>query len=176
MAYKFNIDLVQDDVQRMCERHVEIRHNVDGIKSFARFQSGSQISEIKKNAGKTVVVVAAINGRRVGEKDDRMIQRDMILRIAVYAEKDGNVEDAKKIAIQKSEEIMLDLVTQMEKSQEDDTDGDVACSMWRFLRPEEFSWEEIEDQPWLINHYGWDLTVPFRVYMPNYNADKWIAE
>jgi hypothetical protein len=161
MAFEFDIDKIQDAVETMCHRHKLVLHDVEGNKSFARFQSYDQINEIKKAAGKNIVVVAGINMRRVGDKDDRVLQREMILRFACYAAANGDVNTAKKVAIQKAESIMLDFMTFMEKSQEDDIDNDVECSIWKFLRPENFTCMEIEDQPWLINHYGWDLTIPF---------------
>jgi hypothetical protein len=173
MAYQFDIDKIQDYIEQLCTRNKDVQHNQNGIKSFARFQSNEQVNELKKAAGKNIVVVGGIGGHRVGERDEKKLQREMILRFAVYAEKSGDVEGAKKDAIRKAEEIMLDFMTEMERQQENDFDNDDSCSIMHFLQPENFFWEEIEDQPWLLNHYGWDLTVPFKVYMPSHNPDKW---
>ena len=169
----FDIDQIQDYIQSLCHRHKEIKHDVDGIKSFARFQSEEEMTSLRNNAGKNVVVVAAINGRRVGDKDERTLHREMILRIVSYAE--NNTAEEIKAALKTAEEIMFDLITEMEHQQEKDMDEDV-CGIMDKLQPENFSWEEVEDQPWLINHYGWDLTVPFKVYMPAHNAAKWEEE
>jgi hypothetical protein len=177
MAYNFDIEKVQDDVQSMCERHVEIAHNVNGRKTFARFMSYEEVTEIKNKAADIVVVVVSFNGKRVGNKDDRMIQHEMVLRIVKFAPTIGTVIDERNKAIKKAEEIMFDLWTEMEKREEDDIDTlDGECSFWRFLRPEEMNYEEIEDAPWLINHYGVDLHVIFRTSMPKHNAEKWIDE
>lgn len=174
MAYDFDIEKIQDEVQSMCETHVEIAHNVNGRKTFARFESNDQVNDIKKSAGDIAVVVASVTARRVGQKDDRSLQREMILRIVKFAASTGNVTASKNQAIKKAEEILFDLWTKMEKKQEDDIDNDIACSLWRFLRCEDMFFEEVEDQPWLINHYGYDLHVIFRTPMPSYNPDKWI--
>lgn len=171
MAYEFDIDKIQDFIEALCTSNTDVAHNVNGNKSFARFESDAQINEIKKAAGKNIVVVADINGRRVGDKDDRKLRREVVLRFAVYAV--NNTEDAKKAAEKLSEEIMFDFMTRMEKQQEDDLDENIPCGVMHFLKPENFSWEKITDQPWLLNHYGWDLTVPFDVWMPAYNPAKW---
>lgn len=169
----FDLEKIQDYVKDLCHRHVDIKHDVDGLKSFARFHSDEEMSTLKNNAGPNIVVVAAINGRRVGDKDDRMLQREMILRIVSYAQ--NSTSEEIECALKKAEAIMFDLMTEMEKKQEDDIDGDATCGMMRYLRPEDFKWDPVEDQPWLINHYGYDLIVPFRVFMPKYDPAKWTS-
>ena len=39
---------------------------------------------------------------------------------------------------------------------------------------ENMSWSEIDEPIYLENHYGWDLSLPFRSTQPAYDADKWI--
>jgi hypothetical protein len=56
--------------------------------------------------------------------------------------------------------------------QQDDNDNDV-CGAWQYLEPENINCEEIEDQPWFLNHYGFDLMLPFKTLAPAYNADNW---
>lgn len=171
--YQFDINKIQDYLEGLSQRNKDVQHNVLGNKSFARFESGEAVAEIRKNAGKNIVVVASISGQRVGEKDDRILQREVVLRFAVFADKNIDATDGKKTALQKSEEIMFDFMTEMERQQEYDLDNDI-CSVMHGLQPQNFAWQEIEEQPWLINHYGWDLTVPFKVYMPKHNTAKWI--
>jgi hypothetical protein len=174
MAYEFDIDKVQDYIESVAERNKNVGHNVNGVRSFARYHSDDQMIEIKKNAGKNIVVVVDTGGHRVGHKDDRMLQRELVLRFACYAEKNGDVAAAKKAAITKAEEIMFDFMTEMELQQESDLDQDIPCGVMHYLQPENYSWQEITDQPWLLNHFGWDLTVPFRTYMPAHDAAKWV--
>lgn len=171
MAYQFDIDKIQDYVEQLCHRNVDLSHNVDGIKSFARFNSEEEMSALRSSAGKNVLVVASLSGRRVGDKDDKTLQREMVLRIVSYAE--NSTAEEIKAALKKAEQIMFDIMTEMEKQQEQDLD-DNACGIMHYLQPENFDWDEVEDQPWLINHYGWDLVVPFKVFMPKHNPDKWL--
>lgn len=166
----FDIEQIQDYVRELCNRHKEINHDVDGIKSFARFHSDEEMTALRNNAGPNVVVVAGIRGKRTGEKDDRMLQRVMVLRIVSYAQ--NSTDEEVRAALKLSEQLVLDFITEMEKKQEDDADADV-CGIMQYLQPEYFSWEEVEDQPWLINHYGWDLEVPFKLFMPKRDPNKW---
>ena len=169
MSYQFDIDDCLDYIEGLCRDHVEINHSVTN-RCFARGEE--HIEAVRKNAGKIVVVVVSIDGRRHGIKDDQQLRREVVLRVAAYADAGVGVTDAKKRARKKAEEIMFDIWNKMEHQQELDLDGEEACSIMRFLEPEAMSFEEIE-APWLINHYGWDLTIPFKVYMPQYNAEKW---
>lgn len=174
MPYEFNIDGIQNYFESLAIAHVDVEHNRNGIKSFARLQSDAQINDIKKTAGKNIVVIVDITGKRIGDEDDKKLRREMIIRFSVYAEKNMNADESKTMALQKAENIMFDFMTAMEKTHDDDLEAGVDCGIMHFLKPENFSWQEIPSQPWLINHYGWDLTVPFEVYMPEYNADKWL--
>lgn len=167
----FDIDAALDFIERLCERHKEINHNAGGKKCFARGEETIEI--VRKNAGKVIVAVVSIDGHRIGEKDDQQLRREIVLRIAVYGEKGLGADDAKRGARKKAEEIMFDMWKEMERQQEVDLDEDNDCSIMRYLEPEAMAFEEIEDTPWLINHYGWDLTIPFKVFMPAHNAAKW---
>jgi len=169
--YDFDIDEIQDYLEGLCTRHKEIRHS-SAKRSFARFQSNDHVNEIKKAASKICVIVGDIANNRVGHKDDLMVSRQITIRIAVYAELKGDATREKARAMQTAERITMDMITRMEKQQDDDLENDVYGPM-HFLRPEEFSWEPIEDQPWLLNHYGYDVSIPFRHYTPAYDATKW---
>lgn len=170
MIYQFDIEQIQNYMSGLCTRHMELKHDVDGIKSYARFQSDEEMTALRNNAGKNIVVVASVTGRRVGHKDDKTLQREITLRIASYAENSSS--DAIQLAVKTAEHIMLDFITEMERQQDADNDRDV-CGILKFLRPELITWEPVEDQPWLINHYGWDVTFPFKVFMPKHDPTKW---
>lgn len=171
MSASFDIEIVQDYLEQLCSRHTAIGHSVTK-RCFARFGSGEHIAEIKRAAGKVCVVVADISGRRTGHKDDQMFARQIVMRIAVYAETKGDAAAARAAAIKLADGITMDFMLRMEKQQEDDLEANEFGPM-HFLRPEEFTWEPIEDEPWLLNHYGNDLTIPFHHYMPAYDAGKW---
>lgn len=174
MAYEFDIEQLQQYIEKLCAFHKEIKHG-STRRGFAWYQSMDHINDIKKAATKNIVVVAHMDGRRFGHKDDKMYAREIVLRFASYAPKNLEVSAAKKEAEATAERIMYDFMTRMEKQQEDDLDADAYGPM-HFLRPESFSWEPIEDQPWLINHYGFDLTIPFHHYMPAHNEGQWFTE
>lgn len=166
----FDIDQIQNYVEDLCHRNKVIQHGVDGIVSFARFQSEEEVTALRNSASENIVVVAAIRARRVGDRDDKMLQREMVLRVMNWAK--NNTADEIKAAIKKAELMVFDIMTEMELQQEKDMDADV-CGVMDKLQPENFAWEEVEDQPWLINHYGWDLTIPFKVYMPKHKPENW---
>lgn len=166
----FDIDEQQNYVKTLCERNTDLNHNVDGNKSFARLKSDEEVTELRNSAGKNIVVVAAIRVKRVGAKEDYSLQVEMVLRVVSYAE--NITPDETGAARKRAWVIVLDLVTEMERQQEYDMDHDV-CGIMDKLQPEKFEWEEVEDEPWLVQHYGYDLTVPFKMFMPKHNPKKW---
>ena len=174
MSQFFDIDKCQDYIETLSNRHKDVNHNVDGIKAFARNHSDSEMTDLKNFPGKNVVVIHTISGHRVGDRDDKAVQREMWIRFASYA--DNSTEDEIKAAQKRAEAIMFDFIGEMERKQEADLDADEDCGIMHYLRPEEFHWEEIEDEPWLLNHYGYDLLVPFRMNMPAFDQSKWRAE
>lgn len=115
MAYQFDIDSIQDFFEQLATSNADVKHNVNGNKSFARFESDAQVNEIRKAAGKNIVVVADTSGQRVGDKDDRKLRRELLLRFAVFSP--DSKEESKKAAVKKAEEIMFDFMTAMEKRQ-----------------------------------------------------------
>ncbi len=170
---KFDIDEIQDYIKQLCIRHTDVQHGLNGQQSFARFHLEEEVNALRNSAGKCIVVVGNITGRRSGHRDDKTLQREITLRFAVYADMNGEIDAARNAAMRKAEEVMFDFMAEMEKKQEADFDEDTQCGLMNHLQSEGFNWEEIEDQPWLVHHYGWDLTIPFKVYMPAHNAAKW---
>lgn len=164
----FNIETVQDFLEQLCREHALVQHEANGQRCFVRYQSQEHLGDVKNKGGKHLVLVIGFNGRRVGDKDDQRLRRDVVLRFAVYADKATDVNTARQTALNTAEEIMLDFVSRMEQEQQEDD-----CGIMKDLEAEKISWEEIEDQPWLLNHYGWDLVIPFKSYMPAYDAAKW---
>jgi len=173
MAPDFDIEQIQDFLEGLSTKHKQVLHSNEQ-RCFVRFQSAEHMTEVKNRGGKNLVIVAAIGGRRVGHKDDRQIRREMVIRFACLAEKNTDPVAAKRQALASAEKIMMDFFTKMERQQEEDLDQD-NYGVMHYLDPENVSWEEIEDQPWFINHYGWDLIVPFRTFMPGYDEDSWNA-
>jgi hypothetical protein len=62
---------------------------------------------------------------------------------------------------------MFQFIKRLEK------DYDDGCNALEFLEPERMSWTKIENQPWLDNYYGWDLSLSFKSYMPEHDPDDW---
>jgi hypothetical protein len=161
------LDSMQAYLEELAEKHTEIRHNVNGLRSFAWFQSEEHINQIQNAGGDKVVIVADYNGQRVGDYDDQKVRQVISVRFAVKSNGDDNTT-AIKYAIQKAEEIMFDFVNKMQQ------DYETECGPLKNLEPEKISWNPF-DGPWLDSFYGFDLDIPFKTYMPGFDSSKWIA-
>ncbi len=160
------LEEIQDYYQDLATRHVDLLHDVDGRKAFARFQTDDHITQIRKKATANIVVIAGVNGNRRGDVDDNEIRRGVSIVFATRASTSGNAGTGIDTALEKSEQIMFDFMNKMYQDQQE------GCMLEFTL--EQCSWDEI-DAPWLDNYYGWVLFVPFRGYMPLYNPDKWTS-
>lgn len=178
MAFdEFHIDELQDYLEDLCVKNKLVEHtkvtdlNPEGQKAFARFESNDQVNQITQSAAKNIVVVADYFGERVGAPDDKRMRAVVQLIFAV--KKEAATEDetsAINDAIKLAEKIMFQFMTRMEKDMED------GCNALEALEPEAMRWDAIENQPWLDDYYGWELSIPFKSYIPAYDADDWEAE
>jgi hypothetical protein len=175
MSANINISKIQDYIEGLCVAHKLVAHTVEGKRCFARLDSNEHVMEIKREAGVNIVVVVDLSGRRIGDKEDYLQRKEITLRFACLADSELPVDTARNEAIDRAEKIMFDFVRRMELQQESDDDAGT-CGPMQFFMPEAISWVPIEDQPWLLQHFGWDLVVPFKFRLPNYNEDDWSAD
>lgn len=159
---------VQDKIAAYCAIHKELNDGMEN-KAFARLWSREQLDSIRTNASPNIVVVTSFRGRSFGGYDEKKMQQFIGLRFSCYAQPDDG-ESATEMALDKSYSIMLDFLVRMQKDYEEDD-----CSWLKFVDFENISWDEIPEQPWLINHYGWDMILPFKTYLPAYDAARWSA-
>lgn len=171
---EFYIDEVQDYLEERCIKNKLVAHtkvterNPEGQRSFARFESNEQMNQITSSQAKNIVVVADYYGQRIGDADDKRMRAVIQLRFAVKKDAaSGDEQNAVNDAIKLAEKIMFQFMVRMEKDMQD------GCNALEALEPEKMVWDKIEEQPWLDDYYGWDLSVPFRSYIPEYNADDW---
>ncbi|RYD85580.1 MAG: hypothetical protein EOP84_02065 [Verrucomicrobiaceae bacterium] len=146
--------------------------------------SDAHIEEIKRSGPPNIVCVVSAGGRRVGEKDDYTVRRELVLRFASFAPATGDQELHKQQAINRSEKILMDFANRIERLYDEFFDGqlgddDLDCdNIAQYLEPDKISWREIEDQhiqPWLVNHYGWDLSIPIKAPMQQYDPAVWFG-
>lgn len=172
----FDIDVYQDYLEGLSVRNKLVAHTKvtancpSGQRTFARFESEEHISQIKNNGGEKIVVVADYYGQRIGDPDDKRLQLNSVLRFAVKKQSGtGDETDAINEAVRIAEKIMFQFLNMME------VDLAAGCNALEGLQPEKITWNRIEEQPWLDDYYGWDLTVPFLSYMPAHDDEDWEA-
>ncbi|MFL5788637.1 MAG: hypothetical protein ACJ748_11335 [Flavisolibacter sp.] len=161
------LDEMQDYLEDLCTKHIDIQHNTDGKRCFARFQSEEHIEEIEQSGGLNIVVIANYYGQRIGEIDEKKIRQVIKIRFASTATGANDRTTAINNAVKKAESIMFDFMTKLQNDFEEDD-----CGLLRFVDFEKMSWDAFEGD-WLASFYGFDLEVPFKSYMPAYDAAKW---
>lgn len=159
---------VQDTLEQYAKSNTDLNHTV-GNTAFVRLYSTEALEAVKKAISKNVLLVTAFRGRTVGEYDSAKMQQYIGLRFTSYAPV-SEANAGREAALNKSYEIMLDFVARLRYDYEQDT-----CSWLHWVEWTGIDWDEIDPQPWLVNHYGWDLVLPFRTTMPAYNPEKWRA-
>lgn len=167
----FYIDQIQDYLEDLCMRHVEIKHNIDKRRGFSRFQSDEHIRQIKLNATPNIVVVSGYRGQRIGALEDYQIRQIMTLSFASQAltpTEELSLTDQINEAIQRAEQIMFDFIHRIEV---DASESD--CGPLQYIEIERIAWDEIYDQPIIDNYYGWELTLPFKSILPGYDPQRW---
>lgn len=165
---EYNIDGFQDYLESVCEKHTDVKHNVEGKRTFARFHSSEQVQELTNNAGHNIVVVGSFYGSATGAPDEKALRQYITIRFASHSKTFTTEAISQALAI--SWQIMWDFVARFRKDLKDDN-----CGILEGIQLKDISYDEIPDQPFLDHHYGWELTVPLRGEQPAYNAAKWIA-
>jgi len=159
------LDEIQNYFEELCRNHKDLLHQDNGNRAFARLNTDDHITQIKKKATQNIIVVAAINGQRIGDVDDQQMRWGLSLIFASRAVTSGNLGSAIDVANNTSAEIMFDFISKMQLDMMED------CGIQN-LEVEKISWDDIEG-PWLDFYYGWMLFVPFKADMPLYNEAKW---
>ena len=164
---------IQDYFQGLAVKHTDV---LDGAgspprRSFFRLQSSEQIDNLPNNIGPFLILVTQFNGRAVGEFDSNKMQQNVQVRFAKKYDipADGDMDAAIEAAMGNSYLVMMDFISRMKKDFTDDS-----CGWLRFVDFQSLSWFEF-DGPWLENHYGWDINIPFIADMPDYNSGKWTS-
>jgi hypothetical protein len=155
----------QDYLARLCAEHIVLQHSPSNA-SFSRMMDDNAIDQIKRSSSKNFCIVSSFYGRGNGRPSDDLIHQYAYIIFASYA---GAASNAPTIALDDSMHIMMDFISRMHQ----DSEGDEACGILRRLNLEELTFEELDDQPILDNHYGWVLMVPFKTTIPSYNPQRW---
>lgn len=164
----FQFKNFEDYLEQLCREHTDVQHEVDGKICFSRLRSETEVTEITNNAGENIVILGRFNGRSAGESQEAAIRQFAVIRFACYAAISG---DAASIddAIDKAYEIMMQFIARFRKDYYEDD-----CGPLGNFEFENMNWSEIDEPVYLENHYGWDLSMPFRTYQPAYDANKWL--
>lgn len=153
-----------DYLQGLSELHVDILHSNSNV-AFCRFMDQQQLSQLSISASKNIIIVGSFRGRAIGTYEDEAVKNVLQVRFSCYAK---TVTSADIVATtEKSLCILLDFWRRLRH--DFDTDD---CLWMKGIEWENISFEDIE-QPWLQNHYGWDLLIPYKTSLPEFNNQKW---
>lgn len=158
----------EDYLEQLCREHVDVAHEVGGQVSFSRLRSREEVAQIVNNAGRNIVLLGRFSGRAAGESQEAGMRQFAVIRFASYAEVTGTQEESIDTAIDTAWNIMMQFVAKFRKDFADDD-----CGPLNNVEFENMSWNEIDEPIYLENHYGWDLSFPFRSTQPGYDAGKW---
>ena len=160
----------EDYLEQLCRENVAVSHEVGGQECFSRLRSRDEVTQIINNAGKNIVLLGRFNGRAVGDSQEAGMRQFAVIRFASYAENnDGNISAGVDNAIDMAWNIMMQFISRMRKDYKDDD-----CGPLGNIEFENMGWDEIDEPIYLENHYGWDLSIPFRSTQLAYDAAKWI--
>jgi hypothetical protein len=169
MEYYFNG--FQNYLATLSTKHKLLKHDTTpgGQKSFIRFQSEEDLNELSNNPSPNLVTFARFYGKAIGDADDEKIRQYALIRFSSYAPRplDGTITEEITNAIDRAFGIMMQFVARMRQDMRQD------CGPLDGLELENFSFDEIPDQPFLEHHYGWELTIPFRSDAPPLDPDQW---
>lgn len=155
---------VSDYYTLLSEQHVDVKHGSTN-RAFCRFQDQEQFNQLRSNAAKNIVLVRNFSGRADGDYDEHLALNTIVLCFSSYAK---NLTSAGIVtASEKAFEILLDFWVRMRQDFEEDN-----CVWLKRVLWEHIQFDEIE-QPWLVNHYGWVLIIPYRTVLPAFNINKW---
>lgn len=166
-----NLKDIEDILEQFSREHTDVQHGVGGKSAFVRLENHEHLDRLKNKEGFNLVLVAEAEGYRIGERDDKRMRWDITIRFACYAGKALSPDASRNAAKKLAEEIMFDFQARLEQQQEEDEEN---CGPLAMLVPEKISWAPIEDQPWFLNHFGYDMVVPFESYTPGYRPEKWL--
>jgi len=159
----------EDYLEQLCRENTDVLHELNGQVCFSRLRSNDEVTEISNNAGKSVVILGRFSGRATGDSDEAGMRQFAVIRFACYADiQEGDISGGIDDAIDKAWNIMMQFIAKFRKDYRDDDCGPLANFEF-----ENMSWSEIDEPIYLENHYGWDLSVPFRSTQPAYDAAKW---
>lgn len=161
----FQFQDFEDYLEQLCREHVDVQHELNGQVCFSRLRSQAEIDAIINNAGRNILLLGRFSGRAVGDSQEAGMRQFAVLRFASYADISQSGVDA---AIDKAWNIMMDFIARFRKDYKDDDCGPLAN-----VEFENLSWDEIDEPVYLENHYGWDLSLPFRSTQLEYDSDKW---
>ncbi|RYZ62351.1 MAG: hypothetical protein EOO14_02535 [Chitinophagaceae bacterium] len=164
---ELNIETFQDYIESLCEQHSDVAHNAGGQRSFARLLSDEQIDAISNNAAPNVVIVSNYNGRATGQAHEAKMRQVAQIMFLSYA-RTQNTEGI-NAATATAFNVMMDFVSRFRKDQDDAGH----CDPLKDFELQNISWDLLQE-PMLQAHYGWELTLPFSSYQPEYNPDKWL--
>jgi hypothetical protein len=158
----------EDYIKLLCVKHKALLH-VDGEhRSFVRFQSNEDIESIPVDAGSSIVVVDQFSGKAVGEFDDHKLQQHVSLLFLVRTDVNAdNPYSAIQAALAKAWGILFDFYARMKQDMLDDD-----CGPLKHLQAEQMNFSPV-DGPVLESHYGWEMTIAFKVNAPAFDASKW---
>jgi len=168
---EYYINDFQQYIKQLCIQHVDVLHNDNTNVAFVHFQSNDGLNQVANQGANTIVIINRFYGKAIGETaDDMDMQQFVQIRFAVAAIPDPviNYTDVITAALDKAFTIMMDFIS---KFRQDQYEND--CGPLRGLNLPSCSWAEIPEQPFLLQHHGWDLTLPYKSAFPDYNADKW---
>jgi hypothetical protein len=153
-----------DYLQALSVLHVDILHSSNNV-AFCRFQDQSQFSQLTLNASRNVVIVGGFRGKAAGGFDEEAVKNVLTVRFSCYAK---TVSSADIVAA--SEKALAILLQYWRRMMKDYNADD--CLWMKGIEWENISFDEI-DQPWLVNHYGWDLIIPYKTNLPEFDENKW---
>ena len=166
----FQFSDFEDYLEQLCREHVDVAHEVDGKVCFSRLRGRDEVTEIINNAGKNIVILGRFNGRAYGDSQEAGMRQFAVIRFASYAElNNGDISGGIDIAIDTAWNIMMEFIARFRQDYKDDD-----CGPLGNVEFESMSWAEIDEPIYLENHYGWDLSFPFKSTQPGYDAGKWI--
>ena len=170
MFEDFQFKDFEDYLEQLCREHVDVAHEVGGQISFSRLRSREEVTEIINNAGKNIVLLGRFNGRAIGESEERGMKQFATIRFGCYAENNsGDIAGGIDNAIDLAWNIMMQFIARFRADYKEDDCGPLAA-----IEFESMSWDEIDEPIYLENHYGWDLSLPFRSTQQAYDAAKWL--
>lgn len=159
----------EDYLEQLCRENTDVAHEVDGQICFSRLRSREEVTQITNNAGRNIVLLGRFSGRAFGDSQEAGMRQFAVIRFASYAEINGDQEGSIDTAIDTAWNIMMQFIAKFRRDYAEDD-----CGPLGNVEFESMSWNEIDEPVYLENHYGWDLSFPFRSTQPGYDADKWI--